>query len=58
MCQSGNLQERVIARIRGGRAIGATTDDLYYAIVELDGVDENSFFLCFAAALILDKKQE
>jgi len=47
-------QEKLIARIRGGRSIGASTDDLYDAIVNQDGIDENTFFLCFSAALILD----
>ncbi len=46
-------QEKVISRIRAGRSIGATTDDLYHAIVTLDGVDEGTFFLCHAAAILL-----
>ncbi len=47
------MQEKIIARIRGGRAIGASTDDLYDAIVVLDGVDEGTFFLCMQAAILL-----
>ncbi len=49
------MEERIISRIRSGRSIGATTDQLYDAIVVLDGVDEGLFFLCYQAAILLDK---
>lgn len=45
--------EAVINRIRRGRAVGCSSDDLYTAIVIHGGLDETRFFLCFKAAILL-----
>lgn len=49
------LQETVISRIRLGWAVGASCDDLYDRLVLTDEIDEGTFFLCYAAASLLDK---
>lgn len=49
------LQETVISRIRLGWGVGASCDDLYDRLVLTEEINEGDFFLCYAAAMLLER---